>query len=101
MEEQAKRIAELLRFLGNEHRLLILCALMEGRLTVGEIHRHTPNISASALSQHLNQMKTAGFLDSEKQGMNVFYWIRDGRVVALMEAIKEQYCEDEEGKDRT
>ncbi|HIS99829.1 MAG TPA: winged helix-turn-helix transcriptional regulator [Candidatus Faecaligallichristensenella faecipullorum] len=101
MEEQAKRIAELLRFLGNEHRLLILCALMEGRLTVGEIHRHTPNISASALSQHLNQMKTAGFLDSEKQGMNVFYWIRDGRVVALMEAIKEQYCEDEEGKERT
>lgn len=98
MEEQAKRIAEMLRFLGNEHRLLILCALMEGRLTVGEIHRHTPNISASALSQHLNQMKTAGFLDSEKQGMNVFYWIRDGRVVALMEAIKEQYCEDEEGK---
>ena len=101
MEEQAKRIAELLRFLGNEHRLLILCALMEGRLTVGEIHRHTPNISASALSQHLNQMKPAGFLDSEKQGMNVFYWIRDGRVVALMEAIKEQYCEDEEGKERT
>ena len=101
MEDQAKRIAELLRFLGNEHRLLILCALMEGRLTVGEIHRHTPNISASALSQHLNQMKTAGFLDSEKQGMNVFYWIRDGRVVALMEAIKEQYCEDEEGKERT
>lgn len=101
MEEQAKRIAELLRFLGNEHRLLILCALMEGRLTVGEIHRHTPNISASALSQHLNQMKTAGFLDSEKQGMNVFYWIRDGRVVALMEAIKEQYCEDEEEKERT
>lgn len=101
MEEQAKRIAELLRFLGNEHRLLILCALMEGRLTVGEIHRHTPNISASALSQHLNQMKTAGFLDSEKQGMNVFYWIRDGRVVALMEAIKEQYCEDEEGKQRS
>ncbi len=101
MEEQAKRIAELLRFLGNEHRLLILCALMEGRLTVGEIHRHTPNISASALSQHLNQMKTAGFLDSEKQGMNVFYWIRDGRVVALMEAIKEQYCEDEEGKQKS
>ena len=101
MEEQAKRIAELLRFLGNEHRLLILCALMEGRLTVGEIHRHTPNISASALSQHLNQMKTAGFLDSEKQGMNVFYWVRDGRVVALMEAIKEQYCEEEEGKERT
>lgn len=95
MEEQARRIAELLKFLGNEHRLLILCALMKGRLSVGEIHGYTPNISASALSQHLNQMKTAGILASEKQGMNVFYWIQDDRVVALMEAIKEQYCKDE------
>jgi DNA-binding transcriptional ArsR family regulator len=93
MEEKARKIAELMKFLGNEHRLLILCALMNGPLSVGEIHRHTPNISASALSQHLNQMKTAGLLDSEKQGMNVFYHIQDQRVVALMEAIKAQYCE--------
>ena len=42
MEEQAKRIAELLRLLANEHRLLILCALMEGPRTVGELHTFTP-----------------------------------------------------------
>ena len=95
MEEQAKRIAELLKLLANEHRL-ILCALMQGRLTVGEIHKHSPNITASALSQHLNQLKNAGILDSQKQGMNVIYWIRDGRVTVLMESIKEQYCKNEE-----
>ena len=44
MEEKAKRIAELLKLLANEHRLLILCALMKGPLTVGEIHPFTPNI---------------------------------------------------------
>lgn len=92
MEEQAKQIAALLKMLANEHRLLILCALMQGRLTVGEIHQYTPHITASALSQHLSQLKTAGILDSEKQGMNVVYWIQDQRVVALMDSIKEQYC---------
>lgn len=92
MEEQAKKIAEILKILANEHRLLILCALMHGPLTVGKIHEYTPNITASALSQHLSQLKTAGILDSDKQGMNVVYRILDERVVRLMEAIKENYC---------
>ena len=94
MEEQAKKIAELLRVLANEHRLLIVCALLKVRLTVGDIHQYTPNITASALSQHLNQMKMAGILSSEKQGMNVFYWIQDERVVTLIETIKKEYCQD-------
>lgn len=93
MEEKAKMVAELLKMLANEQRLLILCALRQGPLTVGEIHKFTPGITASALSQHLSQLKTAAILDSEKQGMNVAYHIKDGRVVALLEAIKEYYCD--------
>lgn len=92
MEEQAKKIAELLKLLANEHRLLILCALIQGKLTVGEIYKYLPNITASALSQHLNHLKSAGILSSQKQGMNVVYWIEDERVIVLMESIKEQYC---------
>jgi DNA-binding transcriptional ArsR family regulator len=98
MENQTKQMAELLKLLANEHRLLILCALMHGRLTVGEIHKYSPRITASALSQHLAQLKNAGILASEKQGMNVVYWIRDQRVIALMEAIKEYYCENQPGR---
>ena len=97
MEEQAQKIAELLKLLANEHRLLIVCALIQGKLTVGEIHKNAPDITASALSQHLNQLRTAGILASEKQGMNVIYWIQDERVIALMESIKEQYCKSESG----
>lgn len=95
MEEQAKKIANLLKLLANEHRLLILCALIQGPLTVGEIHNYCSEITASALSQHLNQLKIAQILCSEKQGMNVVYSIQDKRVVKLMESIKEQYCADE------
>ena len=94
MEEQAKTIAELLKLLANEHRLLILCALVPGQLTVGAIHKCVPTITESALSQHLNQLKTAGILSSEKQGMNVIYQIQDERIIALIEVIKELYCSD-------
>lgn len=94
MEEQAKTVAALLKLLANEQRLLILCALMQGPLTVGEIHRHTPNITDSALSQHLGQLKISGILSSEKQGMNVVYRIEDQRIFALIETIKTHYCKE-------
>ena len=55
MEMKARKIADLLKLLANEHRLLILCSLISGPLTVSEIHTFTPNITVSALSQHLNQ----------------------------------------------
>ena len=92
MEEQARQIAELLKLLANEHRLLILCALSGGPLAVGEIHRHVPRISAPALSQHLAQLKNAGILACEKQGMKVVYRIRDQRAIDLMGAIGQYYC---------
>ena len=97
MEEQAKKIADLLKLLANEHRLLILCALIQGPMAVGQIHQSVPGITASALSQHLSQLKMAGLLTSEKQGMNVVYSIHDARILQVMETIKQCYCQEEEG----
>ncbi|HHY53412.1 MAG TPA: winged helix-turn-helix transcriptional regulator, partial [Clostridiales bacterium] len=45
MEENAKRVAELLKVLANENRLLILCALMSGPKTVSEIAPYVPGIT--------------------------------------------------------
>lgn len=63
MEEKAKQIAELLKILANENRLLILCALMEQPMTVNKISEKVPNITQSALSQHLGHFKAHGILD--------------------------------------
>jgi DNA-binding transcriptional ArsR family regulator len=93
VEEKAKKIAELLKLLANEQRLLILCALIQEPMSVGKIHEFTPHISASALSQHLSQLKTAGILESNKQGMNVIYRIQDKNVVGLMSYLKAHYCQ--------
>ncbi len=91
--EQARVIAELMAQLANENRLLILCALLDGPKTVGELSARVPNITAPALSQHLHKLRAGGLVQGEKQGQYVTYSIRDGRLAALMGVLKEQYCQ--------
>jgi len=93
MEEKAKILAELLRILANENRLLILCALMQGAKTVGQIGKYVPKITQSALSQHLIMLRTAGILESDKQGQNVTYSISDHRVTEILAVLKKYYCD--------
>jgi len=91
MMEDAKKIAEMLKILANENRLLILCALRQAPLTVGALAAFVPNISQSALSQHLSLLKAAGILSSEKVGQNVTYAIADTRAAAVVETLKMYY----------
>ncbi|MDR0890133.1 MAG: metalloregulator ArsR/SmtB family transcription factor [Oscillospiraceae bacterium] len=92
MEERAKHIAQLLKVLANENRLLILCALMESEKTVGELAKCVPSISQSALSQHLSLLKTAAILDFQKNGQTITYCISDHRIEEIIEVLKRQYC---------
>ena len=97
MEEGAKQVAELLKVLANENRLLILCCLMKNPMTVSEILKHTPKITQSALSQHLTLLKAHGILDFDKSGQNVTYSIADGRVNEIMNLLKKYYCDNNGG----
>jgi DNA-binding transcriptional ArsR family regulator len=96
MEDKAKKIAELLKLLANENRLLALCALIKEPMTVGRIAEFVPNITPSALSQHLTLLKAAGILESSKQAQSVTYAIADQRVAEVIATLKKHYCEEEE-----
>ncbi len=92
MVEKAKQIAELLKGLANENRLLILCALIEQPMNVTELSLKVPNIGQSALSQHLSVLKMMGFVDNEKKGLNVIYSIKDYRIEEIIFILKKNYC---------
>lgn len=79
--------------LANENRLLIFCALMQRPMTVGELANHVPNISQSALSQHLSLLKACGMLDFERSGQSIIYSISDHRVEELIHVLKKHYCQ--------
>ena len=94
MEEKAKQVANLLKVLANENRLLIFCALMEQPMNVTELKQRITGITQSALSQHLALLKAHGILDSDKTGQNVIYHISDERVSEIIQVLKKHYCDD-------
>ncbi|WRS27548.1 metalloregulator ArsR/SmtB family transcription factor [Oscillospiraceae bacterium MB08-C2-2] len=96
MEEKAKIIAELLKVLANENRLLILCRLIKGPQTVSKLAESVPNITQSALSQHLALLKAHRILDSEKSGQSITYRISDERVEKVMAVLRQYYCNEED-----
>lgn len=96
MEEKAKKIAELLKVLANENRLLILCELIEEPKTVSRLAEKISNITQSALSQHLALLKAHGILDFSKSGQSITYSIADARVEKVIYVIKKYYCNGEE-----
>ena len=96
LRAQARAIAELMSQLANENRLLLLCALMDGPMTVGELAEEVPNITAPALSQHLHRLREGGLVQSEKCGQYVRYSLKDPRLYELMRVLKREYCSSEE-----
>jgi DNA-binding transcriptional ArsR family regulator len=91
--KNAKAMAEVLKVLANENRLIIFNALMDNSLTVGEIAKFVPKITMPALSQHLALLKAHGILESDKTGLNVTYSLVDYRVKELLTTIKRLYSE--------
>ena len=90
LREKAKTIAELMAQMANENRLLILCALLDGPRTVGELGESVPNITGPALSQHLHKLKDGGLVQAEKHGQFVTSSFTDSRIQALMEVLTAQ-----------
>lgn len=91
MEEKAKRLARQLRVLSNENRLLILYYLLEKPMTVGDLNKKLSNITQSGLSQHLSILKAHDLLDSNKEGLNITYFVKDKKVKSILQMLKENY----------
>jgi len=93
MLDKVKEISELLKVLANENRLSIVCQLIEKPMTVSEIHKQLSNLTQPALSQHLAMLKMNKILDSNKTGLTITYFIKDRRIISVIEALKSSYCE--------
>ena len=92
MEEKAKKIAELLKILANENRLLILCQLIDGPKTVSRLAEGIPGITQSALSQHLSMMRTEGLVTFRRDGQTLHYSIANPVAERLLSTLREIYC---------
>jgi DNA-binding transcriptional ArsR family regulator len=92
LARQAGEAAQLLKLLGNEKRLLMLCFLAtRGEMTVGELV-DAVKLSQSALSQHLARLRADGLVTFRRTSQTLHYSVADKRALRVLQVLKEIYC---------
>lgn len=91
MQAAADKAGDLLKALANRHRLLILCQLIEGERSVGELATDL-GIRDSTMSQHLALLRRDGLVAARREGQTIWYSIRSAPARTLVETLYGVYC---------
>src|SRR5262249_62390888 len=81
-------LAALARSVAHPHRLELLEQLSQGNRSVEVLAQRT-GLSIANASQHLQQMRRAGIVNSRREGKFVFYALADDTVLDLLAALRE------------
>ncbi len=90
---EAASAASLLKSMANEHRLMILCRLGGGELSVGALLKGS-ELSQSALSQHLAVLREEGLVATRRDGQTIFYRIAKPAAHQVIETLSAIYCRE-------
>jgi len=92
LADNAAAVADLLKAVANQHRLLILCLLAtEQELSAGALVDRI-GLSQSAVSQHLAKLREEQLVVTRREAQTIFYRITDPRVATLMATLHNLYC---------
>ncbi|MFP4125514.1 MAG: metalloregulator ArsR/SmtB family transcription factor [Alphaproteobacteria bacterium] len=87
----AGRAARLLRLMGHDARLMILCHLADSEQHVGALEAKL-GLSQSALSQHLARLRGEGLVATRRSGQQIFYRLASAEAARILAALHEVYC---------
>ncbi|CAM3436741.1 Transcriptional regulator (ArsR family) [Bordetella sputigena] len=91
LQAAAGRACALLKVLGNPDRLLLMCQLSQGELSVGDLEAQL-GIRQPTLSQQLGVLREHGVVATRREGKNVFYSVESPQALAVMAVLYEQFC---------
>ena len=95
MQLHASDAAGLMKALGNESRLMILCVLAEGERSVSDLNTIVP-LSQSALSQQLARLRQQGLVKTRRESQTIFYSLADGPADRVITLLHDIYCGSED-----
>ena len=91
LQKNSAEAAELLKQLGNQNRLMIMCSLIGKELSVGALNEST-HLSQSALSQHLALLRNANLVSTRRDGQIIFYSLKGDKAIKVIGVLKSIYC---------
>lgn len=81
----------LLKRLGHPSRLLIVCRLIEGEMSVAEMEEEL-GLRQPSLSQQLGELRNAGIIEPRREAKNVVYRLADPKAETLVETLHALFC---------
>jgi len=85
-----RRASRLLKLMGNERRLTVLCSLAEGELSVGQLEARV-GLSQSALSQHLAKLRRDGLVRTRRHRQTIYYALAGTEAAFVLVALGQLY----------
>ncbi len=97
IKKKAGAAERFLKALGNRYRLLILCELQQGELSVSDLQDRI-GLSQSALSQHLARLRQDSLVSTRRQSQTIYYSLANQDVVRIISLLYELYCTPRESR---
>lgn len=91
MWQKARHAAALLKVMSNENRLLILCYLGQGEVSVSQLNQRF-DLSQSALSQHLAVLRKEGLVVTRRESQTIYYSLASDEAARLIEFMHGEFC---------
>lgn len=79
-------VARIFTILGSPNRLVMLSAMADGEMMVGDIAASV-DLSQSAVSQHLAKMRAAGIVSCRRESQRMFYKLASDDVRNLLSVL--------------
>ncbi len=92
MSVAAEGASELLKSLANRHRLLIICQLIDGERSVGELAKFL-GIRDSTVSQHLSLLRKDGVVSARREAQTIWYSISSAPAREVLKTLYRIYCD--------
>lgn len=83
--------ADLMKMLASEARLQILCRLVEGERSVGDLAKAC-GVAQPTMSQQLKRLKEAGLVEPRRDGQTIYYRLKGKEAAAVLETLHGIYC---------
>jgi DNA-binding transcriptional ArsR family regulator len=91
LEAKAEEVSRLLTAMANARRLMVLCNLLEGEKSVGEL-AEIVGLSSAALSQHLAKMRAMELVTTQRDGQTIYYRLASREIRQVLETLYRLYC---------
>ncbi len=82
-----EELAEIARTLGNTHRLILLDHIAQGERPVDRL-AELSGMTVANTSQHLQQLKRTGLVQTRREGKRILYRLGKGPVVDMLAALR-------------